>query len=271
VPSADRAPGRPARQASRRGALAGARPLTPLLVALAIVFASFIKGAIAFGFPLVVTPLLALLVDVKTGVALSILPNIVMDGIQLGRRGEMLATARRVAVLLASGFVGTVVGTRSLAVMPAGVALAILGVVVLGFVGLNASRFTVRVPAGWERWLGPPVGLAAGFLGGVTNVPGTLLVVYFSALGMDKQEFVRSVALCFMTYKLIQLGAVGYYGLLTWPLLGASVALTVVGLGAFWLGLRVQDAMPERVFNRAVMVFLALLGLSLLARSLWWS
>lgn len=218
-----------------------------------------------------VTPLLALVVDVKTGVALSIVPNIVMDAVQLGRRGDMLATARRVAVLLVFGFVGTVIGTRSLAIMPPKVALAILGTVVLGFVALNASRLAVRVPPRWEPWLGPPIGLAAGFLGGVTNVPGTLLVVYFSALGMDKGEFVRSVALCFMTYKLMQLGAVAYYGLLTWPLLGASAALTVVGLGAFWLGLRVQDALPERVFNRAVLVFLALLGVSLLARSLWWS
>lgn len=214
------------------------------------------------------TPLLALVVDVKTGVALSILPNIVMDGIQLGRRGEMLATARRVAVLLVSGLVGTVIGTRSLAVMPARVALGILGAVVLAFVTLNATRFAVRVPAGWARWLEPPVGLVAGFLGGVTNVPGTLLVIYFSALGLAKQEFVRSVALCFLTYKVIQLGAVSYYGLLTWPLLGASLALTAIGLGAFWLGLRVQDALPERVFDRAVLVFLAVLGVSLIARSL---
>jgi uncharacterized membrane protein YfcA len=233
------------------------------------VFASFIKGAIAFGFPLVATPLLALLVDVKTGVALSIVPNVVMDAIQLGRGGDLFATARRVGVLLVFGFVGTVVGTRSLAIMPAGVALAILGVVVLGFVALNATGFAIRIPATWETWLSPPIGLAAGFLGGVTNVPGTLLVIYFSALGMDKYEFVRSVALCFMSYKLIQLAAVSYYGLLTWPLLGASVVLTLVGLGAFWLGLRVQDALPERIFNRAVLVFLGLLGLSLVARSVW--
>jgi uncharacterized membrane protein YfcA len=74
-----------------------------------------------------------------------------------------------------------------------------------------------------------------------------------------------------MSYKLIQLVTVASYGLLTWPLLGASVALTVVGLGAFWLGLRVQDALPERIFNRAVLTFLGVLGLSLLARSLFGS
>ena len=176
---------------------------------------------------------------------------------------------RRVGILLGFGFVGTMLGTRSLVVLPATVALGILGVVTLGFVALNARGSRLQVPAGWEPWLSPPVGLAAGFLGGVTNVPGTLLVIYFHALGMDKYEFVRSVALCFMTYKLIQLGAVAYYGLLTWPVLGASAALTVLGLGAFWLGLRVQDALPERIFNRAVLAVLAILGVSLLARSLW--
>ena len=231
--------------------------------------ASFIKGVIAFGFPIVATPLLAMVVDVKTAIALSIVPNIVMDALQVGRRsGNLWATARRVALLLAFGFFGTVVGTHSLLVMPPGLALAILGVVVLGFVGLNVSGAKFRVPARMERWLSPPVGFTAGFLGGVTNVPGTLLVVYFHALGMGKQEFVRSVALCFMSYKLIQLVTVASYGLLTWPLLGGSIALTVVGLGAFWLGLRVQDALPERVFNRSILTFLTLLGVSLLARSL---
>lgn len=225
---------------------------------------------IAFGFPIVATPLLALVVDVKTAIALSILPNIVMDGLQLGRRtGDLWATARRVAILLAFGFLGTVVGTRSLLVMPPGLALAILGVVVLAFVVVNVSGAAFRVPARGERWLSPPVGFAAGFLGGVTNVPGTLLVLYFHALGLPKQEFVRSVALCFLSYKIVQLMTVASYGLLTWPLLGGSLALTVVGLGAFWLGLRVQDALPERIFNRAVLVFLTALGVSLLARSVW--
>jgi uncharacterized membrane protein YfcA len=224
---------------------------------------------IAFGFPIVATPLLAMVVDVKTAIVLSIVPNIVMDALQAGRRGQLTATARRVAVLLAFGFLGTVVGTHSLLVMPPKLALAILGVVVLGFVGLTVSGAAFRVPARGERWLSPPVGFAAGFLGGVTNVPGTLLVLYFRALGLDKQEFVRAVAVCFMSYKVVQLVSVASYGLLTWPLLGVSIALTIVGLAGFWLGLRVQDALPERIFNRAVLAFLTLLGLSLLARSVW--
>ncbi len=222
----------------------------------------------AFGFPLVVTPLLALAVDVKTAVAISIVPNIVMDVVQATRHGGVRGSVRRLAGLLVFGLVGMVLGTRLLTVLPSRVALAVLGAFVLAFVALTVAGRTPRVPARWERWLGPPVGLLVGILGGVTNVPGTPLVIYFRALGMDKHEFVRSVALSFLVYKLVQLGAVAWYGLLTWPLLGASAGLTVVGLGGFALGLRVQDWLSERTFNRAVLVFLGGLGLWLVARAL---
>jgi uncharacterized membrane protein YfcA len=207
-------------------------------------------------------------VDVKTAVAVSIVPNIVMDGVQVVRRGGVLGSVRRLTALLVFGLVGMALGTRLLVVLPARVAVAALGLFLLSFVGLSAAGVAPRIPPRWERWLSPPVGLLAGVLGGVTNVPGTPLVIYFHALGMDKHEFVRSVALAFLFFKLVQLVAVAYYGLLTAPLLLASVGLTVVGLGSFALGLRVQDYLAERTFNRAVLVFLAALGVWLVVGAL---
>ena len=84
-------------------------------MAAVVLGAAFVKGAIGFGFPALGTPLLSLLVDVKTAVVVLILPNIVMDGIQFARRGTPLATVRRFWVLLAAGALGTVLGTRALA------------------------------------------------------------------------------------------------------------------------------------------------------------
>jgi uncharacterized protein len=215
----------------------------------------------------VATPLLALALDVKTAVAVSIVPNIVMDSVQAVRGGGTWSTVRRIAVLLVFGIIGMFVGTRLLAVLPPRVATLSLGAFLLAFVTLSVTGVTLRVSPARERWLSPPVGFVAGVLGGLTNVPGTPLVIYFRALGMGKQEFVRSVAMSFMTYKIIQLIAVTYYGLLTWSLLLVSVGLTLIGLGAFAVGLRVQDYLPEKIFNRVVTTFLAVLGLLLVARS----
>jgi len=238
-------------------------------MATVVVVAAFIKGAIGFGFPALGTPLLSLVVDVKTAVVVLILPNIVMDGIQFARRGTPLATVRRFGILLVAGALGTVLGTRALVVLSPQATTLILGAVVLCFVTLNATGLSPRVPAHWERWLSAPAGFIAGVIGGITNAPATPLVLYFQAIGLPKHDFVSSVAFTFFFYKLVQLGAVSWYGLLPWSLLWPSLALTAVGLAGFAVGLRVQDRLDQRGFNRAVLAFLALLGAWLLIRSLW--
>jgi uncharacterized protein len=238
-------------------------------MAAVVLAAAFVKGAIGFGFPALGTPLLSLLVDVKTAVVVLILPNIVMDGLQLARRGAPWSIARRFGVLLATGAVGTVVGTHVLTLLSPRAATLTLGAFVLCFVALNATGLSPRVPRRWEPWLSPPAGFVTGLIGGLTNAPATALVLYFQAIGLAKHEFVAAVAFTFIFYKLVQLGAVTWYGLLSAPVLGASAALTVAALAGFGVGLRVQDRLDQRSFNRVVLGFLGLLGAWLLVRSLW--
>ena len=183
-------------------------------------------------------------------------------------RDQLVATVRRFAVLVAFGAVGTMVGTRLLTVLSARTATIVLGATVLSFVALNVTRWTPRVRSGWKWWLDPLVGVVAGVIGGVTNVPGTPLVIYFYALGLPKHEFVRAVAVTFALYKLFQLGAVTWYGLMTWPLLGLSALLSVVALVGFRFGLAIQDRLDQRTFNRVVLGYLSVLGVWLILRAL---
>jgi uncharacterized protein len=240
--------------------------MTPILATAAVILSAFIKGAIGFGFPTLGTPLLALFIDVKTAVALLIVPNIVMDTVQFVRGGAPVVTVRRFASLVVFGALGMIAGTKLLVMLEPGRLLVILGAFVLLFVVLNATRFSPRLPPGWEPWMSPVAGFVGGVVGGVTNVPGTLVIIYFYSLRLPKAEFVSSVAFSFIVYKLVQLASVAWFGLLTWPVLGASAGLTLAGLGGFALGLRVQDRLEQHAFNRAVLVFLALLGAWLVIR-----
>lgn len=204
----------------------------------------------------------------KTAVAVLVVPNLVMDGIQARRRGGLAATVRRLSPLLVSGAAGTVLGTAALAELEAQTVTLALGGFVVLFVILNVMRVSPRVTPSWERWLSAPVGLVAGVVGGVTNVPSLPLILYFYALGMEKDEFVRSVAVTFLAYKLVQLVSLVTVGLLDGPLFGASLALTAVAVGAFAIGLRVQDRLDARAFNRVVLVFLGAIGVGLVVRAL---
>jgi hypothetical protein len=238
------------------------------LVALATACSGFVKGAIGFGFPAIGTPLLSLLIDVKTAYLVLIVPNIVMDGVQLVRGGAPLPIVRRFLPVVVFGAVGMVAGTYLLAVLSSRTVMLILGGFVLLFVVLNVTRLAPRLPPRWEWWASPVVGLVSGVVGGITNVPGTPMVIYFHALGLAKQDFVRAVAFTFVLAKIAQLLAVSWYGLMTWSLVAGSLLLTVAALAGFAVGLRVQDRLEPRAFNRAVLGFLSLLGVWLLLRNL---
>src|SRR5215475_9369875 len=130
---------------------------TALASAAAVLLAAVVKGAIGFGFPTLGTPLLALVVDVKSAVALLVIPNLVMDSLQVRRGGPLGETPRRLAPMLLFTMIGTVIGTRLLVMLsPRAVTLA-LGGFVLGYVLLDLTRFSPRVPAHWELRLAAPV------------------------------------------------------------------------------------------------------------------
>jgi uncharacterized membrane protein YfcA len=205
---------------------------------------------------------------VKSAVALLVIPNLVMDALQLRRSGPLGDAPQRLAPLLIFTMIGTVIGTRLLVALSPRAVTLLLGGFVLSYVVLELVRLSPRVPASWELKLAVPVGLAAGIMGGITNAPGTAIALYFVALGMNKKEFVRSISFTFLVVKTVQLVTLVWYGLLGWALALASLGLAAVGLAGFGLGLRLQDRLDPRAFNRAVLVFLAVLGLWLVARSL---
>jgi len=235
---------------------------------LAVVVASFVKGAIAFGFPTIATPLFALVVDVRTAVAVLILPNLAMDVVQALRRPGLLSVLRRHAVLYATGIVGTFLGTHWLTTFSDRQAMLVLGLFVIGFVAFNAARLAPRVKPSWEPYLAGPAGLVAGVMGGITNAHGTPLVLYFYALGLDKAEFVRAISLAFIVYKAAQLVAVTQAGIMTLSLFQLSILATLLALAAFAAGLRAQDRMNQRVFNRVILSVLSALGVLLVFRAL---
>jgi uncharacterized membrane protein YfcA len=105
-------------------------------------------------------------------------------------------------------------------------------------------------------------------LAGVTNVVGPLTALYLLGLGFEKREFVKAVASIFFMTKLSQLVAISRWGLYTAEILWWSVGLTVVALAAFWVGLRVQDRVPQQTFTRVLHVLLLGMGVFFAYRGL---
>ena len=240
---------------------------TTILVALALLLAAFVKGTTGFGFPIIATPTVALLLDIRTAVTILILPNLVMDIAQMFRGGFPRAVLRRFAWMLALTIIGVFLGTKVLVMLPLWVLNLCLGVMVLLFVLSSLLRVEFTISSQAESLLSPAVGLLSGFLNGMTNAAGPSLAIYLYSLKLRKLDFIKSIATVFVLTKASQLVAVSTWNLFGWTTLLLSLEVTLFILLGFYAGLKTQDRVNQRTFNRGVLIFLLVIGVTLVLRA----
>ena len=242
--------------------------LTTILVASGLLIAAFVKGTTGLGFPMIATPTVALLLDIRTAVTILIIPNLAMDIAQVFRGGFPYPMLRRFGWFLLLTVVGVFLGTKVLVTLPLWVLNLCLGVMVLLFVVSTWLRFEFTISSQAERILSPPAGLISGFLNGMTNAAGPALAIYLYGLKLQKKEFIKSIATIFVITKASQLVAVSTWNLLNWATLSLSVSVTLFVLLGFYAGLKIQDRVNQQTFNRALLVLLFAIGMILIARAL---
>ena len=242
--------------------------LTHVLVAVALLLAAFVKGTTGFGFPLIATPTVALLLDIRTAVTILIIPNIVMDIAQVFRGGFPYSVCRRFGWLLALTIFGVFAGTKILVTLPLWFLNFCLGAMVLIFVISNLLRLEFTISPGWERLMSPVAGILSGLLNGMTNAAGPALAIYLFGLKLQKLEFIKSIATIFIVTKVSQLVAVSTWNLFTRSNLLLSIQVTMLALLGFYAGLKTQDRVNQETFNRGILVLLIFLSVMLILHAL---
>src|SRR5262249_21577469 len=234
-----------------------------VLVGVALLFAAFVKGASGMGFPLIATPTVALLLDIRVAITILIIPNIVMDVTQVFRGGFPFHVLRRFTWFLLMTVVGVVLVT-----LPLWILNLCLGVMVLVFVFSNWLRFELTISPKLERKLSAPAGLIGGFLNGMTNAAGPALAIYLYNLRLPKVEFIKSIATIFIITKVSQLIAVSTWNLFNRATLLLSLGVTLFVLLGFYGGLKTQDRINQQTFSRALLILMFVVGLMLVLRAL---
>ena len=233
-----------------------------------MLLAAFVKGATGLGFPLIATPMVALLLDIRIAVTILILPNLLMDITQVFRDGFPYAILRRFRSMIGLTIIGVFIGTMVLVMLPLWALNLSLGIMVLIFVTSNLLKFDFTIPPAAEKILSPIAGLLSGFLNGMTNAAGPVLAIYFYSLKLEKRNFVKSVATIFMITKATQLIAVSTWNLFNWNTLTLSLQVVLFTTLGFFAGLKTQDRVNQKTFSRGLMVLLSIVGVILISRAL---
>ena len=238
-----------------------------LFAIFALFLAGTVKGAVGLGLPTTAVGFLSLALDPRSAIALALIPMLITNIWQLYRAGEIRRTIRRYLPFSASLFVVAFVTLVLTTNAPERVLLAVLGVMMLIYVGVSVTRWAPQVPDRLDRLAQLIAGSVSGVAGGLVGIWAPPMAVYLTSRQTSKEEFIRAGGL------ILAVGSapvvVGYIqaGFLVPPLIAGSILLLIPTFAGFALGERLRGRLSEEGFRRALMVFFALMGLNLLRRA----
>ncbi len=236
------------------------------VVALALVAAGFVRGAIGFGSNLVLIPVLVWLIEPRLAVAIAVLPSLAATPVILYRLGLARQDVGRFWPLLLTLGVGTVGGAYLLVALSAAAIARIVGALAIVFVALSVLKLQPTVPPDRERYATPVAGLVCGLIAGASNVHGPAVATYLHSLRLDKRAFVVAFTLVFLVTGLTQLASYAALGLYTPPVLLASLLACLPSVVGTRLGVQAQQHLRGQWFNRLVLAVIFLSGLRLVLR-----
>jgi uncharacterized membrane protein YfcA len=240
--------------------------MTELLTALIALLAFFVQGFTGFGASLILTPLLTLLIDLKTAVVASAIIQIPV-GIWLTRQVYHQIDRQALFRLLPASLIGLVIGTTALATIDVEWLRRIVGLLTAFF----ALRVLIRAIYGaraqpWPGWVGAIAGFAGGTLGGLFGTSGPPVIAYLEGI-IERGAVLRATLLAyFLILNSLRVGGYGISGMFTQPV-GVSALAIIPGavLGA-WLGASLHQRSAEKGLRYAVAAVLFITGLVLFLR-----
>ncbi len=233
-------------------------PVAGLVVALTALVASTLAAVAGFGGAAVLLPILVWAFGVREAIPLLTLAQLIGNGARVWfNRGQLVLP---VVGWFALGAVPlAMLGGVVFATAPAPFLRRLLGLFLLLTVALRHVRLGQRVWLGLRGFVG--VGAVFGFLSAVLGSVGPLMAPFFLSYGLVKGAYIGTEALATVLMHVVKLGVYGGYALLGAGSVGTGLAIGAVMILGSYLGKRLLDHVPERVFPLLVELVLVTSGL----------
>lgn len=239
-----------------------------LAIFAAYALAAVVKGVIGLGTPLVVVPLLSTRLGLPTTIGLLIVPMFLSNAIQawqyrIERHHVPFLPAFVVTAGLGIGF-----GTWGLIWLDPEPLKLIIGVAVLVYLALSITVPNLSLSPRASFRLAPFVGIATGFLQGLSGISAPISLTYLSALHLSRARFIFTISTLFMSYSVFQFISLATAGVMTGALFAWSALATVPTLLFMPIGTRIGRRFSAAGFRYAVLALLFLLALRMIWQGL---
>ena len=231
-----------------------------IIFSIIVFISSLVHGTIGFGFPMIATPLLAMVTDMKTAIICIAIPTLLINLISIFSEGDFLQALKRFFPLAILAMIGSAIGTQILIYSSSEFFKLLLAFSI--FLYLFIQKFKIQM--NWikeKKKLSMIVfGLSAGIIGGLTNVMASILIIYSLELKHSKKEIIQSSNLCFLFGKIIQIVLFTIHGSFTQDILISSFSGLVVVLFVMFFALKIKNKIPTKSYVNVIKVVLFLIA-----------
>jgi uncharacterized protein len=229
-----------------------------LATAGVVAVAAFFQRISGFGFSLMSTPLLALVMPVERAVvalALVSIPNMMLNWREFGPKADK----HQVRWITAWAVPGMPLGIYLLTVLPERALKVGVSVCVIVAAMLLTAR--IRIPAHRVRLVDGIVGFISGVLNTSTGTNGPPLVFTFSGQDLEPDRTRGSLAYVFGVSNVVGIALFAAKGLVT----GKTIVLALAGMPAILVGRKLATPIANRLtplnFRRVAIATLVITGI----------
>ena len=237
-----------------------------IAVTCILLFAAFIHGCIGFGFPMVATPLLALITDIQTAILLTLIPTLLVNLTSIASEGKIFYALRQHFLLALLAMAGSAIGTVILIFTNSYIFEALLGLVIITYLFSERMKINLSWVYMYPRLSKVTFGISAGVLGGLTNVMAPILIIYSLESKHTKNETIQASNFCFMFGKTIQLVLFYIHGKFSQSELSTSLIMLIAVSLALYLGIHLKKKINTHTYKKVLRAFLSVLAMILLIK-----
>lgn len=239
------------------------------ILSFILFFSAIVQGSIGFGFPLISTPLLAMITDLKTAILYVAIPTLLINIISIFSEGNFLQAIKRFYPIALIAMIGSAIGTQILVYSNSDFFKLLLAISIFFYLFIRNFKFEMKWVNKKPRLSIGIFGFVSGMLGGLANGMSPVLIIYSLESKHSKKEVIQSSNLCFLFGKIAQVMIFMINGEFTKEVLNISMLSLMVVFVAVIIGIKIRNKIPQDNYNKIIKVFLFLLAITLVYQTLF--
>ena len=224
--------------------------LTVIGVIIASLAASALSAVAGFGGAVIMLPVLVWAFGIQEAIPILTVAQLIgnLARVVLNRKAVPLA----------------VIGGIIFSTAPAGALVRVLGVFLILMVVYRHTPWGKNVRMSLRGFV--PLGAASGIMSAVLGTVGPFAAPFFLAFGLVKGAYIGTEAMTAVIMHVTKLGVYGSYSLLTLRSVLIACGIGVVMVFGTWLGKRLLNRIPERIFPYIIEITMLVAGLLFVIR-----